>query len=709
MARLWSAWLPVVASQGRVGLCGWTRAACVGLAGLVGFASALLAEDAPKPPQALLTVPLSVVVGEPVKVRARGLRLEGVTEVRSMTAGVTTSLLSQGKVGLPNGVPAEKAGDTQVEFELRFTADLPVPPPTEMVIVLVAPHGEMPLRLALLATERGVLEVEPNPGFDKAQVLSLPSGAPLSILGAIERPQDVDVFHIAAEAGERLRVSIAAHSLGSLLDPLLTLHDSKGALIATADDGEGSRDPQLDTTVPRTGPIYLVVQDANDTGSEAHPYRVTVESSAPVELVAGVEPAAAVSFVRDIAPILQRHCVACHGEAKAEGAWRADSLAALTQAGASGADSFLAGHRATSEAFVRITSTDVDLRMPLDGAPLSNLDIDAIARWIDAGLPFDGVSVDALLVDQIPPPVHPAAPPTYATLPPVTALAFTPSGDLLAGGWREVLVIDPASGTVRSRIGNLPERSSRIALHPAGDRFAVAGGVPGRLGEVRLFTLSGDLLRVLAPGADIVHDVAWSPGGERIAVASSDATVRIFDAERGTLVRTIPGHRDWVLAVTWSPDGSRIATGSRDRTAKVFESSSGALLTTYGRHDAPVRGIIFHPEGEEMISASDAQKWDRWKIAAAAHLRDTHLGGEVFQLVAAGEYFAAPSANGKVHLFKLQDGEKVREYDSGTGRRVISVAASAPADLVAAGTQDGRVVVWKLSTAERVAEFPLQP
>ncbi len=709
MARLWWARLPVVASQGRVGLCGWTRVAVMAFMTSLGLASALWADEAPKPPQSLFTVPLSVVVGEPVKVRARGLRLEGVTEVRSMAPGVTAMLLSQGKVGLPNGVPAEKAGDTQVEFEVRFTADLPVPPPTEMVIVVVAPHGETPLRLALLAPERGVLEVEPNPGFDKSQVIPLPASAPLSILGAIERPQDVDVFQIAAEAGERLRVAVTAHSLGSLLDPLLTLHDSKGALIATADDGEGSPDPQLDITVPQTGPIFLVVQDANDAGSEAHPYRVTVESSAPVELAAPVEPVAAVSFVRDIAPILQRHCVACHGEAKAEGAWRADSLAALTQAGASGAESFLAGHRATSEAFVRITSTDADLRMPLDGEPLSNLEVDAIARWIDAGLPFDGVSIDALLVEQMPPPVHPAAPPTYATLPPVTALAFTPSGDLLAGGWREILVIDPTSGGVRSRIGNLPERSSRIALHPAGDRFAVAGGVPGRLGEVRLFTLAGDLLRVFAPGADIVHDVAWSPGGDRIAVASSDATVRIFDAESGSLVRTIPGHRDWVLAVAWSPDGSRIATGSRDRTAKVFDAATGTLLATYGRHDAPVRGILFAPGGEEVVSASDAQKWDRWKTAEAAHLRDTHLGGEVFQLVAAGEFFVAPSANGKAHLFKLQDGEKVREYDSGTGRRVISVAASVPADLVAAGTQDGRVVVWKLSTAERLVEFPLKP
>lgn len=700
MGRSRWARLPVGAALGGAWAC---RRALVAFMACLGFAVPLRADEAPKPPQPLCTVPLAAVVGEPLKVRARGLRLDGVTEVRSMTPGVAVSLLSQGKVGLPNGVSAEKAGDTQVEFDLRFTGDLPSPPPIEAALLLVAPHGETPLSIPLLAPDRGLVEVEPNPGFETAQAVSLPASVPLSILGAIERSQDVDVFRFIAEAGQQFRVSIVAHSLGSVLDPLLTLHDSKGALIATADDDEGSRDPQLDTTVPRTGPIFLVVQDANDGGGEAHPYRLTVESSAPAK------PVAAVSFVRDIAPILQRHCVACHGAEKVEGEWRADSFASLLKAGATGADGFLAGNRGASEVFVRITSTDADLRMPLHGEPLSNPEVDAIARWIDAGLPFDGVAADTPLIDQIPPPVHPAAPPSYATLPPVTALVFTPSGDLLVGGWREVLVIDPASGGVRSRIGNVPERSSRIALHPAGDRFAVAGGVAGRLGEVRIFTLSGDLLRVLAPGADIVHDVAWSPGGDRLAVASSDATVRIFEAESGRLVRTLPGHRDWVLAVAWSPDGTRIATGSRDRTAKVFDVASGALLASYARHDAPVRGVIFHPSGEEILSASDAQKWDRWKIAEAAHVRDTHLGGEVCQLVAAGEYFAAPSANGKAHLFRLEETEKVREYAPETAARVISVAVNVPADLVAAGTQDGRVVVWKLSTAERLAEFPLQP
>lgn len=621
-----------------------------------------------------------------------------------MTAGVAVALVSQGKTGVPNGVPADKAGDTHLEFEVRCAADLSSPPPAEMVIVAVAPHGESTFRLPLLAPQRGSLEVEPNPGFDKAQGVAVETGGTLSILGQVERPQDVDVYRIGSAPGQRVRVAVDASVRGSVLDALVTLHDAAGAVLATADDGGDARDPALEIDAP--GPLFLVVQDANDAGGDAHPYVLSIEvtgSPAPVP------PPSTVSFVREIAPIFQRHCVACHGAAKAEGAWRADSLAALVGAGASGAAAFTAGDRAASEGFVRITSTDPDLRMPLHGEPLAAGDVDAIARWIDAGMPFDGVSADTLLVDEMPPPIHPPAPAVYAALPPVTALAFTPTGDLLVGGWREVLVVDPLGGGVLRRIGNLPERVSRIAIHPAGDRFAVAGGVPGRLGEVRVFTLAGALLQVVARGADVVHDVAWSPAGDRLAVASSDATVRIFDTQTGTRVATIDGHRDWVLAVAWSADGGRIATGSRDRTAKVFDASSGALLATYGRHDAPVRGVLFAPSGEEMISASDAQKWDRWKIAEAAHVRDAHLGGEVFQLVAAGDLFAASSANGKAHLYKLADAEKVREYQPSTAARFVSVAAGVPADLLAVGTQDGRVVVWKLSTAERLAEFLLKP
>ena len=60
-------------------------------------------------------------------------------------------------------------------------------------------------------------------------------------------------------------------------------------------------------------------------------------------------------------------------------------------------------------------------------------------------------------------------------------------------------------------------------------------------------------------------------------------------------------------------------------------------------------------------------------------------------------------------LFKVRDGEKVREFDPAAPARFVSAAASPAADRVAAGTQDGRVIVWRLSTGERLVEKPLAP
>lgn len=668
---------------------------------LSALCAARAAEEAPMAPEILFSVPPAARPGEPVKAVLRGLRLEGATEARSLSPGVTATLLSQGKVPLPNGVPAAKAGDTQAEIELRFGTDPAPAVPGEATVRVVAPHGEAEFRLPLLPAERIVVETESNDGLAKAQPLLLPADGTLTLLGRIERPLDVDVFRVEGVAGARLRVGASAAR--SPLDPLLTILARDGAPLVTADDRPESRDPLVELVVPGDGPLFVVVQDANDAGGEAFPYALEIGL---VPVPAGPAPP---SFVRDVAPLLQARCVACHGAAKTEGEWRADSWGALVAAGASGARGFVAGERAASESFVRITSADDDLRMPFHGEPLDAAAIDLVGRWIDAGLPFDGTAPDAALLDQIPPPRHPPAPAVYSAPPPVTATAFAPSGELFVGGWREVLVVDPRSGSVVRRIGDVPERVSRIVFDPSGERFAVAGGIPGRLGEVRLFTCAGDLVRVLAPAVDVVHDVAWSPSGDRLAVAGCDASVRIFDASGAALPRTVPGHRDWVLAVAFSPDGTKLATGSRDRTAKVFDVASGSILASYGRHDAPVRGVLFDATGEEIVSAGDSRKHDRWKIADAAHLRDTNLGGEVFQLARAGDFFVAPSAGGRVWLFRTADGEKVREYEPAAQARFVSAAANPGADLVAGGTQDGRIVVWRLSTGERLVEKPLAP
>jgi len=66
--------------------------------------------------------------------------------------------------------------------------------------------------------------------------------------------------------------------------------------------------------------------------------------------------------------------------------------------------------------------------------------------------------------------------------------------------------------------------------------------------------------------------VAFSPDGRRIASASYDRTVKVWDAGSGQETLTLKGHTGSVEDVTFSPDGRRIASASADGTVKIWDA-----------------------------------------------------------------------------------------------------------------------------------------
>jgi serine/threonine protein kinase len=81
----------------------------------------------------------------------------------------------------------------------------------------------------------------------------------------------------------------------------------------------------------------------------------------------------------------------------------------------------------------------------------------------------------------------------------------------------------------------------------------------------------GTLLYTYRGHMNTVDAVAWSPDSSRIASASWDNTVQVWNAADGSNVFTYRGHTGSVSAVAWSSHGSRIASASWDKTVRVWQ------------------------------------------------------------------------------------------------------------------------------------------
>ncbi len=432
-------------------------------------------------------------------------------------------------------------------------------------------------------------------------------------------------------------------------------------------------------------------------------------------LVSGAD----VSYRRDVAPILRRHCTSCHTKNDAQGDLSMDSVKLLARGGKNG-PAIVPG-KADESPLVQVLTGARKPAMPYKQPPLSAAKVQTLRQWVLAGAKDDSAPVTTVAKIVIPK--------AYRTPPPVTSVAFSPDGKLLAAACRsEVAVITVDGKEAPLRLATESDLLTLVAFSPDGQILAASGGSPAEYGEVRLFGVAPGNIQVKSSrriGTDTFFRGGFSPDGKTLALGGADGAIHLVPVDEKLQARKHDLHSDWVSAVTWSVDGRLLISGSRDKTVKVSLAQDGKLIRSIatstdfvssvaatatlaiaaGRDRVPAAYDLKAALGDVVLKGSGNDVVPDTREAQYTRRLEAHPG-EVLDLATDVKRTKMAVAGGgsEVRVLSLPDGRRLATL-SGVPAPVYAVSLSADGMRVATGSFNGQVGIYDAATGKLIRQL----
>lgn len=226
----------------------------------------------------------------------------------------------------------------------------------------------------------------------------------------------------------------------------------------------------------------------------------------------------------------------------------------------------------------------------------------------------------------------------------------------------------------------------------------IIGGGDG--GELSVWDRGGKRKANLSLHQGRIWSVAVDAQHARIASASDDHTIRLWDAMTGQCLTTLVGHRNWVRAVAFSHRGGVLASGGDDCNIHIWNTASGFCLNTL-KNTHWVRTIAFDPNNSRyLISGGDdaiVKLWDRKEgvVRQALAHHDHRICSVAYS--PDGQKIASASDDATVMVYDINNAAIIHQFtEADLGLK--SVAFSPDGRYLAAGGDDQLVYVWDLQT-----------
>ena len=203
-----------------------------------------------------------------------------------------------------------------------------------------------------------------------------------------------------------------------------------------------------------------------------------------------------------------------------------------------------------------------------------------------------------------------------------------------------------------------------------------------------------------------IMSLAFSPDGRRIASASYDGTVKIFDSATGQELLTFRGHKGMVMVAVFSPDGRRVASAGGDRVVRIWDATTGQELLTHPV--GVVYGIAYRPDGRRIAFTRTDGTIRVWDVATdeefltirghSGHVTDVMYSPD-------GRRIASGGVDGTVRVWDAANGRELLALRGPKSGGRVLVAFSPDGRRIASADgmlSDLTVKVWDATTGHEL-------
>jgi WD40 repeat protein len=162
-----------------------------------------------------------------------------------------------------------------------------------------------------------------------------------------------------------------------------------------------------------------------------------------------------------------------------------------------------------------------------------------------------------------------------------------------------------------------------------------------------------------------VNCVRYSPDGAKFVSVGSDKKGFLYDGKEGTKVGELAAdaHKAGIYSASFDPSSAKVATASADKTVKVFDASSGAVEKSFSTSDNPQTddqqlGVAW--VGDTILSVSLGSSIAHFDAAAAGGPPKTVWHGHnkfITAITASAEFLYTASYTGQIIRWNQATGE----------------------------------------------------